>query len=89
MTNTSTNHPQHIPYIELTEEGRKISFRKDCLDEVEIYRKVNENDWELLIKDIRTPYTDQEEFPAGTLLSYSIRLGSAGEEKPYELDVRL
>lgn len=89
MTNSSTKHPQHIPYIELTDEGRKISFRKDCLDEVEIYRKVDENERELLIKNIRTPYIDQEEFPAGTQLSYSIRLVSSGEEKPYELDVRL
>lgn len=89
MTDSSTNHPSHIPYIELTDQGRKISFRKDCLDEVEIYRKVDENEQELLVKNIRTPYIDQEEFPAGTHLSYAIRLTSAGDEKPYELDVRL
>ena len=89
MTNVKTGHPSHLPYIELTDKGRKISFRRDCLEEIEIQRKVNEQDWKLLVKNIRTPYTDEESFPDGTKLSYSIKLTENGEEKEYILDARL
>jgi hypothetical protein len=87
MTQISTEHPQHIPYIELTEQGRKISFRKECLEEIEIRRKVNENDWSPLAKNIRTPYIDEEDFPSGTKLSYAIRIGE--QENDYILDLKL
>lgn len=89
MTTLNTDHPNHLPYIELVEEGRKISFRRDCLGDLEIFRKVNDKDEALLIKKARTPYVDEEEFPPGTKLNYSIRLEENGEEKQYELEVRL
>lgn len=89
MTNVSTDHPNHIPYIELTEEGRKISFRRDCFGEIEILRKVNDQNWELLVKEVRTPYIDEEKFPPGTKLTYSIRLEEDKKKKKFSLDVRL
>ncbi|WP_114780600.1 hypothetical protein [Botryobacter ruber] len=89
MTNVSTDHPAGIPYIELTDEGRKISFRKDCLGELKILRKVNESDWETLIQRTNPPYVDQEAFPRGTKLTYAIELELHNEKKEYELEVRL
>lgn len=89
MTKINTDHPNHIPYIELTEKGRKISFHRDCFGEIEIWRRVNEQDWELLIQKIRTPYVDQEKFPPRTRLTYSIRLEENEEKKQFNLDVQL
>lgn len=89
MTDVSTDHPYGIPYIELVEQGRKISFQRDCLGEVKIYRKVNEEDWNLLIQQTRTPYVDTEEFPSGTKISYKIELEQNHEKHQYTLEVRL
>ena len=89
MTDVRTNHPNGIPYIELTEEGRKISFRKECLGNVKIFRKVNEEDRKKLIQDTRTPFVDTEKFPEGTVLSYTIELDQDGEKHEYQLEARL
>jgi hypothetical protein len=89
MTDVRTNHPNNLPYIELTEEGRHISFRKECLGAIKIYRKVNENDWNMLIKDTKTPFVDMEDFPEGTHLVYAIELEQNSENHRYELEARL
>lgn len=88
MTSVSTEHPYGLPYIELTGKGRKISFRKDCLEDVAILRKVNEGEWEKLVKNTRSPYVDEESFPTGTKLSYVIELNS-GSNRRYEVEARL
>ena len=89
MTDVSTDHPSGIPYIELVEQGRKISFRRDCLGEVKIYRKINDEDWKLLIQQVRTPYVDAEDFPSGTTISYAIELDQENKKNKYNLEVRL
>ena len=89
MTDVNTDHPNHLPYIELIESARKISFRRDCFGEIEILRKVNNGNWELLIKKVRTPYIDEEKFPSGTKLSYVIRLEENDEKKQFNLNVWL
>ncbi|WP_017733307.1 hypothetical protein [Nafulsella turpanensis] len=89
MTDVSTDHPENIPYIELAEEGRQISFRKDCPGAIKIYRKVNEDERELLIQQTRTPYLDKEKFPSGTKLTYSVELEQGNETKKYELKARV
>lgn len=89
MTDVSTNHPFGLPYIELTEQGRRISFRRDCLGQAKIYRKVNQGEWEIIIQHIRPPFVDTEAFPHGTKLSYSIELELNNGKKKYELDVML
>jgi hypothetical protein len=89
MTNVSTDHPENIPFIELTDLGRKISFKKECLGDVKIYRQVNGGERLLLIENSRTPFVDQDAFSAGTQLLYSIELKQDNESKQYELEVRL
>lgn len=89
MTDVSTDHPYGLPYIELNEKGRQISFRKDCLGEVKIYRKVNDGEWDMLIQRTRTPFTDTEAFPNGTRLGYTIELEQSGEKKQYNLEALL
>lgn len=89
MTDVSTDHPSGIPYIELVEQGRQISFRRDCFGEIKIYRKVDEDDWELLIQQTRTPYVDSADFPSGTKLSYRIELEQDKQVHKYHLEVRL
>ena len=89
MTDVSTNHPSGLPYIELLEEGRKISFRRDCFGEIRIQRKVNEGEWEVLAERIRSPFVDAEPFPAGTKISYAVELELSKKVHKYKLDVRL
>jgi hypothetical protein len=89
MTNVQTDHPSGLPYIELTEEGRQISFRRDCFGEIKIYRQINDGASELLIERIRTPYVDTDNFPEGTKLSYTIELEQNNVQKQYTLEARL
>lgn len=89
MTNVSTELPYGIPYIELTDRGRRISFQKDCLEDVSIIRKVNEGEWEKLSTHIRSPYINEEAFPEGTKLSYNIDLTPANSNRRYQLEARL
>ncbi|WP_247236788.1 hypothetical protein [Telluribacter sp. SYSU D00476] len=89
MTEVSTDHPSGLPYIELTEQGRKISFRKECLGDVKIFRKVNDGEEELLVQGIRTPYTDADSFPEGSKLTYTIELDQDRQKHQYHLEARL
>lgn len=89
MTNVKTGHPGDLPYIELTEKGRQISFRRDCFGEIKIYRQINDGEPELLIERIRTPYVDSDNFPEGTKLSYTIELEQKEGTKQYTLEARL
>lgn len=89
MTNVSTNHPDNIPYLELTGKGRQISFRRDCLGEIKIYRSVNGGKPGLLAEQIRTPFVDESEFPTGTTLTYTVEVELHQEKKQYELEARL
>ena len=89
MTDVSTDHPSGLPYIELENNKRKISFRRDCFGTVKIYRKVNEEDWKLLIREVRTPYVDSESFPPDTKLTYTIELEQEGKTHKYQLEARI
>ncbi len=89
MTNITTDHPYGIPYVELTDNGRKISFERDCLADVKILRRINDGDWVILMDRARSPYTDTEKFPTGTHLSYSVELEINGKHQKYELEAML
>lgn len=89
MTNVQTGHPNGLPYIEFTENGRQISFRRDCFGKIKIFRQVNDGEPELLIQRTRTPYVDADRFPKGTKLTYTIELEQNNEEKQYTLEARL
>ena len=89
MTDVSTDHPENIPYIELTNGGREISFRRDCFGSLKIYRKVNDGGQELIMQKARTPYTDKEDFPSGTKLTYTIELEQDEDVKRYTLEAKL
>lgn len=89
MTDVNTDHPDHLPYIKLVGAARKISFRRDCFGEIEILRKVNDGNWELVITKVHSPYIDREKFPPGTMLRYSIRIEENAKKKQFDLDVQL
>jgi hypothetical protein len=88
MTQIQTEHPAGIPHIEFTDNGRKISFRKDCLGEVRIYRKLQGGEERLLAKNVRTPYMDFEELPANCTAIYRIELEQDHRIFKYHLEVR-
>lgn len=54
----------------LVPQGRKLYFDKECLEEVTIQRKVNDGEWAVLAKNIRTPYIDGERFTSSVVLKY-------------------
>ena len=89
MTNVQTGHPSGLPYVELKQGGRQISFQKDCLGEIKIHRQVNDGEPELLVQRTSTPYTDTDNFPEGTKLTYAIELDQNNEKHQYQLEVRL
>ena len=51
-------------------QGRKLYFNKECLEPVTIQRKVNEGKWEMISKNSRTPYIDDEPFDSPVVLAY-------------------
>ncbi|WP_266205911.1 hypothetical protein [Pontibacter kalidii] len=89
MTDVSTEHPDRLPAVELLEQGRSISFNKDCLGDVRVRRSVNNGPWDTLTEQARSPYVDQDYFPAGTHLLYEVELEQNNERKKYELEVSL
>ncbi|HEV7346895.1 hypothetical protein [Telluribacter sp.] len=89
MTDVSTKHPSGLPFVELTDSGRKISFRRDCLGEVMISRTVDGGEEKLLVEGIRPPYTDQDDFPVGSHITYTIKLDYNQQKHQYTLEVWL
>ncbi|OKL40464.1 hypothetical protein [Pontibacter flavimaris] len=89
MTDISTEHPDSIPSVELLNQGRRINFSKHCLGDVKVRRSVNKGSWDTLTEQARSPYIDQDDFPAGTHLLYEVELEQDNERKKYELEVSL
>lgn len=87
MTDIKTHHPKQIPSVTLVEEGRKISFAKACLGDVEILRKVNDRDWKTISKAARSPFIDDDPLPEGSNVSYLVRLEQNDGKKEFELHV--
>lgn len=79
MTEIRNNAPQqdreNSVSITLTEQkARKIEFRKPCLDSLTILRKINDGNWQILAKDVRLPFIDDETFEDPVHLEYHIKL---------------
>lgn len=90
MTQLKDKHPKDIPSVSFSEQGRKVDFQKDCLGEVTVYRKVNDRAFELLARNVRPPYIDEEIFKPDTQLTYSVRIKEEGEEeKRYDMPVNI
>lgn len=91
MTQLKDKHPKDIPSVSFSEQGgRKVDFQKDCLGEVTVFRKVNDGAFELLARNERPPYIDEETFGPDTRLTYSVKIKEEGEEeKRYDLPVSI
>lgn len=60
----------HSLKVLLVPEGRKLYFDRECLDAVTIHRKVNDGEWEIVSKNTRAPYIDEEQFDSPVVLAY-------------------
>jgi len=89
VTEINISHPSGLPYLELTGEGRKISFQRDCLGRITLFRTVDGQAEELLMENSRSPITDNQEFPPGSHIVYKIVLDLYHKTHEYELQVRL
>lgn len=67
-------HPIKIE-LTLVPEGRHIAFSKEMLEKVHVYRRVGTEggDWQPVATNVRSPFIDTEEFPAGTTLEYQVQ----------------
>ncbi|MBT1701801.1 hypothetical protein [Chryseosolibacter indicus] len=75
MTEIKTILPltsQHQLEIELIGEDRKLFFKKECLEYVTIYRKVNDDNWLQIVKNARAPFVDSETFIKPVHIEYKV-----------------
>ena len=70
--------------IEIIEETRKITFDKDCLDQVEIFRKDKNDKWISIAKNISSPYYDIDKMKKGIWTEYKVCIFTNQGEKKAE-----
>jgi hypothetical protein len=76
----------HEAVITLVPEGRSINFKKQCLESIDIWRSVNDNEWLEIAKDVRAPYVDDEKIDSPAVLKYKVLFnGKEGEYKTIEV----
>jgi hypothetical protein len=84
MTETKNHIPGRHPdkaHIEFDEKQQpRITFDKLCQQAVSIERRINSGEWQMLARNVRSPFTDGESFSRGGELAYRLRYGSAQEE---------
>lgn len=79
----------HEAVITLVPEGRSISFKKQCLESIDIWRSVNGNEWQEIANNVRAPYVDDEKFDSPAVLKYKVLFnGIEGEYKTIEVHLR-
>ena len=72
------------------QEGIKLYFEKECLEDVTIIRRVNEGEWQVLAEGARTPYIDTERFNKPVKLLYkAVFKNEEYYEKLVEVNVQL
>jgi hypothetical protein len=61
--------------VTLSLTGRRVTFTKDPLEKVHVYRRVPSRSlaWELVALDARSPFLDRDLFPPGTTLEYHVQ----------------
>ena len=64
----------------LTEEGRKIYFAKECLDEVTVLRRINEEPWKEISRDVRTPFFDTDKISTPAYVEYKLLFKTKGND---------
>lgn len=65
----------HDMRVHILPEGREISFRKECLEPVTISRKINDQAWKEVAKNVRTPFVDSDKFQTPVTLHYKVSFG--------------
>lgn len=58
----------------------KLHFEKLCQEAVTITRSVNDGEWQILVKNVRSPYVDKATFQPNTHVKYRIYFGNTDEE---------
>jgi hypothetical protein len=63
---------EHGFEILVTSGGRKLIFKKECLENVTILRKIDEGKWQAIAQNARTPYTDSDVISPSAHIEYKI-----------------
>ena len=84
MTETKNHIPEsHHDRVRITlneHNQPRLYFDKLCLEAVTIERKMDGGAWDILAKNVRSPYTDQDNLTHTEQVKYRIRFGKAQEE---------
>jgi hypothetical protein len=84
MTETKNHIPEsHHDRVRITlneHHQPKLYFDKLCLEAVTIERSVDDEPWDILAKNVRSPYVDQTSPDHAGQVKYRIRFGKAQEE---------
>lgn len=62
--------------LTLTPAGRHLTFSKEMLEKVHVYRRVASDPadgWQQLATHVRSPYVDAQPLPAGTVVEYHVQ----------------
>lgn len=78
MTEIKNNVPHQdqsgLPSITLTHQNfREIAFSKQCLEDVTILRKIDDEPWQVIARSTRFPYTDSDMFDRPVRLKYHLK----------------
>lgn len=82
-----TQVPENVPHESLSEGPellikngvRTIFFSKECMDKVQIKRKINGDEWKVIGENVNIPFYDDEELPEDTIVNYMIEFNDKPE----------
>ena len=89
MTDISVQRPisEHQLRVSLEAGERKLYFEKECLEDVTIYRRVDDGNWDVLATHARAPVIDKEPFPQTAKLPYKAAFADMKESQPVEVSL--
>lgn len=89
MTETRNNAPEQDRHdllkVSISEDDRIIKFKKPCLSEIHVYRKINDGDFEEIGRNVRFPFPDTDPLPPSSEVSYKVQVLSDEYQGEYQL----
>lgn len=82
-----------FPNVSITLMGdtRQIDFEKECLDRVEIHRRVNNSEWLCIARGVSSPYVDKDRISSPATIEYHIRItdqkGKERSDREFKVNV--
>lgn len=75
----SIKKPHHLQ-LRLTDLGAELYFEKECLESVNVLRRVDDGEWKQIAKGVRTPYNDPLNTSSPATIEYKLNFENRLEE---------